>query len=191
MDLSRYSSAGFERGGTRAQELAWLLLRSFLFQHSVMPWYGLRRRVLRAFGAEVAPGVIVKPGVRITFPWRLEIGANSWLGEECWLLNLAPIRIGANVCISQRAFLCTGSHDWSSPAFDLITKPIVVEDEAWICAGVFVAPGVTIGRGAVVTAGSVVTRDLPAGMICSGNPCVAGKRRVTADDGDCHRRLRR
>jgi putative colanic acid biosynthesis acetyltransferase WcaF len=35
-----------------------------------------------------------------------------------------------------------------------------------------VAPGLTIGTDAVVTAGSVVVRDLPAGMVCQGNPCV-------------------
>ena len=178
MDLGRYNSASFDRGRGRLGEAAWLLLSSCFFQHSVMPWYGLRRRLLRAFGARVAAGVVVKPGVKITLPWRLEIGANTWIGEEAWLLNLAPIHIGANVCISQRAFLCTGSHDWSSPTFDLITQPITVEDEVWLCAQVFVGPGVTIGKGAVVTAGSVVTKSLPAGMVCSGNPCVPVKPRV-------------
>lgn len=177
MDLSRYNNRQFDRGRRRLAECAWLALSSCFFQHSVMPWYGLRRRVLRAFGARVGRGVVIKPGAKIALPWRVAIGDHSWIGEDAWLLSLADIRIGANVCISQRAFLCTGSHDWSSPTFDLIVKPIVVGDGAWVCADVFVAPGVTIGTGAVVTAGSVVTHDLPPGMICSGNPCVPVKPR--------------
>jgi putative colanic acid biosynthesis acetyltransferase WcaF len=102
--------------------------------------------------------------------------------EEAYLLNLAPIVIGRNACISQRAFLCTGSHDWSDIHFRLITAPITVKNGAWICANVFVGPGVTIGTNAVATAGSVVTQSLPPGMICSGNPCVPVKeRRLLAD----------
>ena len=180
MNLEAYDNKGFDRGSSRLRELAWLAAQSFFFRRSVMPWYRLRRGLLRLFGAAVAPGVLVKPGVRVTFPWKLTIGKNSWVGEDAWLLNLAPITIGNNVCISQRAFLCTGSHDWTKESFDLITRPITIEDGVWICAQVFVAPGVTIGRDAVVTAGSVVTRDLPPGMICTGNPCRPVKTRQTS-----------
>ena len=83
---------------------------------------------------------------------------------------MAPITLGSHVCISQRAFLCTGNHDYTSPAFDLITKPITVEDGAWIGAGAFVGPGVTVGTHAVLTAGSVATKDLEAYGIYRGNP---------------------
>ncbi len=61
--------------------------------------------------------------------------------------------------------------------FYRITQPIVIGDGAWICADVFIGPGVTVGANCVVTAGSVVGKDLPAGMVCSGNPCVAVKER--------------
>jgi putative colanic acid biosynthesis acetyltransferase WcaF len=105
------------------------------------------------------------------------VGDNCWLGEDSWLLNLAPIRLGSNVVISQRAFLCTGNHDWTDPAFGLLTKAIEVGNGAWIGANAFVSPGVTIGSHAVVAAGSVVTRDLPANMICAGNPCIPVRER--------------
>ena len=180
MNLDLYDSAGFDRGAGRGKEALWLLLRSCFFLPSALPGSELRRTILRAFGAKVGRGVVVKPQVKVTFPWRLTVGDHSWLGEEAWLLNLAPITVGANVCISQRVFLCTGNHDWSRPTFDLMAKPIVIEDGVWICANAFVGPGVTVGRGAVVTAGSVVTRDLPAGMICAGNPCVPVKPRNPA-----------
>lgn len=175
MNLADYDNSAFDRGASRGREFAWLLTQALLFRHGGC--YRLRRAALRRFGGRIAPGVIVKPGAKVTFPWKLEVGANSWIGEEAWLLNLKTITIGANVCISQRAFLCTGSHDWSKPSFDLIVKPIVIEDGVWICANVFVAPGVTIGKGAVVTTGSVVSKNLPPGMICSGNPCVPMKPR--------------
>lgn len=147
----------------------------------MLPTYGWRRRLLRTFGANVGEGLIVKPRATITFPWRLTTGRNVWIGEEAYILNLAWVTLGDNVCVSQRAFLCTGSHDWSDPRFGLIAKPIVIQEGAWIAAGVFVGPGVTVGRNAVATAGSVVTADLPADMICTGNPCVPVKRRTLRD----------
>ena len=52
-----------------------------------------------------------------------------WIGDEVLILSLAPVKIGSNVCISQRAFLCTGSHDFRSEGFDLITKPIEIGEE--------------------------------------------------------------
>ena len=177
MRLSEFENPEFDRGGGRAKEFAWLMMRSCFFLHSVMPWYGLRRRLLKAFGAKLGAGVVIKPEVKITFPWKLSIGDHCWLGEEAWILNLAPVTLGNSVCISQRAFLCTGNHDWSDPKFRLKADPIVIGDGVWICAGAFVGPGVTIGANAVVAAGSVVTGDLPANMICSGNPCVPVKER--------------
>ena len=121
--------------------------------------------------------MVIKPEVKITFPWKLTLGDHVWLGEECWLLNLAPITLGSHVCISQRAFLCTGNHDYTSPSFDLITKPITVEAGAWIGAGAFVGPGVTVGTHAVLTAGSVATKDLEPYGIYRGNPGTMQKSR--------------
>ena len=180
--MASFDSCTFDRGAGRARELSWLLLRTWFFTRSVMPWYGVRRGILRMFGASIGERVVVKPGVKIAFPWRLSLGANTWVGEESWILNLATVSVGSNVCISQRAFLCTGNHDWSDPGFRLVARPIEIGDAVWICANVFVGPGVTIGAGSVVTAGSIVTRDLPPGMVCSGNPCVAVKPRTERDD---------
>ncbi|MFO0944505.1 MAG: putative colanic acid biosynthesis acetyltransferase [Planctomycetota bacterium] len=178
VDLSRFANPEFERGASKATELAWLLVRKWFFENSVLPINKPRRALLARFGAKIGVGAVIKPRVRIHLPWRLTMGDHVWLGEESYILNLAPVTIGNNVCISQRAFLCTGSHDWSDPAFRLLTKPITIEDGAWVSADVFVGPGVTIGRNAVATAGSVVLHDLPPQMICSGNPCVPVKPRV-------------
>jgi putative colanic acid biosynthesis acetyltransferase WcaF len=184
VDLSAYSPGSFERGASSLREAIWLLVSLALFQLCPLKLSGLKRAVLRCFGASVGRGVVFKPGVKITFPWKLTLGDHVWLGEESWLLNLAPISIESNVCISQRAFLCSGNHNYKSPTFDLITKPIRVERGAWIGASVFVAPGVTVGAHAVLTAGSVATKDLQPCGIYQGNPAVFIKKRETRVDAE-------
>ena len=178
MDLSKFSTGEFRRGASAFKESLWLVVSMALFQLCPLKLSALKAAVLRWFGASVGRGVVIKPEVKITFPWKLTLGDHVWLGEECWLLNLAPITIESNVCISQRAFLCTGNHDYTSPRFDLITKPIRVERGAWVGAGAFVGPGVSVGSHAVLAAGSVATKDLEAWGIYQGNPAVRVKGRV-------------
>ncbi|MDB4985588.1 MAG: transferase hexapeptide repeat containing protein [Myxococcaceae bacterium] len=176
-DLSDFENGDFDRGASKARELAWIAARSLFFERGPIPLDALRLGILSRFGAQMGAGSICRRGFRVTFPWKLEVGSHCWLGEDAWLLNLAPIRIGNSVCISQRAFLCAGNHDWSHHALPLVTAPITVHDGAWIGASAFVGPGVTIGDHCVVTAGSVVTGDLPPYTICSGNPCRPVKER--------------
>ena len=177
VDLSKFSTRSFDRGAGPLKEGLWILASQFLFRLCPFKLSGLKCAVLRAFGAKVGRGVVIKPRVTITFPWKLTLGDHVWLGEECWLLNLAPIAIQSHVCISQRAFLCTGNHDYKSPTFDLITRAISVEQGAWIGAAAFVGPGVAVGSHAVLAAGSVATSDLQAFGIYRGNPAVLIKQR--------------
>jgi putative colanic acid biosynthesis acetyltransferase WcaF len=178
VNLAAYSQANFDRGASLAREALWVLTSFLLFRLCPLKFSALKCAALRCFGARVGRGVIIKPNLRITFPWRLTLGDHVWLGEECWILNLASITIEDHVCISQRAFLCTGNHDYKSPTFDLITKPIRIERGAWIGANAFIGPGVTVGAHAVVTAGAVVTTNLPPDGIFRGNPAVWIKQRV-------------
>ena len=178
VDLSKFSTGTFDRGAGPLKEGLWILASQFLFRLCPFKLSGLKCAVLRAFGAKVGRGVVIKPRVTITFPWKLTLGDHVWLGEECWLLNLAPILIENHVCISQRAFLCTGNHDYKSPTFDLITKDISVESGAWIGAGAFVGPGVRVGSHAVLAAGSVATKNLEPFGIYQGNPAVLIKQRM-------------
>lgn len=169
--LDKFDPAkGLDRGRSKSVEAAWYLLKC-AFLLSPLPWpSGLRVALLRAFGAKVGVGVNIKPRVNVHFPWKLEIGNHAWIGEEVFILNFEKVQIGAHVCISQRAFLCTGNHDFRDPAFSYRNAPIRIGDGAWVGAGVFVGPGVQIGEETVVAAGSVVTKNLPAGRVFSGNP---------------------
>ncbi len=177
VDLSVYKTVGFERGAGVLKEGLWLVVSLILFRLCPFKLSALKRAVLRGFGAQVGAGVVIKPDVRITFPWKLSLGDHVWLGEGSWLLNLAAITIESHACISQRAFLCAGSHDYKSPTFDLLVKPICIEQGAWIGAGAWVGPGVRVGSHAVLTANSVAAKDLDAYGIYQGNPAVCVRTR--------------
>jgi putative colanic acid biosynthesis acetyltransferase WcaF len=178
VDLSRYTPGQFDRGAGVVKEGLWLIVSLILFRLCPFSFSALKRVMLRMFGASIGRNVIIKPQVKITFPWKLTVGDHVWLGEECWLLNLEHMVIGSNVCISQRAFLCTGSHDYKQTTFDLITRPIKLEDGVWIGAGCWVGPGVTAESHSILTAGSVATKNLAAYGIYRGNPAVLVKQRV-------------
>jgi putative colanic acid biosynthesis acetyltransferase WcaF len=180
VDLSGYNPGRFDRGAGTGKECLWLVVSLVLFRLCPFSFSALKRAVLRAFGAGIGRNVTIKPNVKITFPWKLTVGDHVWLGEECWLLNLERIVIGSNVCISQRAFLCTGSHDYKKTTFDLITRPIRLEDGVWIGAGGWVGPGVTAESHSVLTAGSVTANNLAANGIYRGNPAMLVKQRVVS-----------
>jgi putative colanic acid biosynthesis acetyltransferase WcaF len=164
------------------KEGLWLVVSLVLFRLCPFSFSALKRTVLRAFGAAIGVNVTIKPRVNITFPWKLTVGDHVWLGEECWLLNLERVTIGSHVCISQRAFLCTGSHDYKRPGFNLITRPITLENGVWIGAGCWVGPGVTAASHAVLAMGSVATQNLGPYGIYRGNPATLVKQRVISLD---------
>jgi putative colanic acid biosynthesis acetyltransferase WcaF len=177
VDLSRFDNADFDRGASRLKEVLWTLVRCLFFAPA-LPWPSAWRVFwLRQFGARIGRGVVIRSRVNIHFPWRLEVGNHVWIGEESWLLSLANITLGDNVCLSQRAFLCTGNHNYKSPVFDLVTQPIQVESGGWIGAGALVGPGVTVGSHAILTMGSVATANLQPYGIYRGNPAVLVKER--------------
>lgn len=114
-------------------------------------------------------------------PWRVSIGAYSSIGEGAWVYAKDTITIGCNVCVGNDAKLLTGTHDIASKHFDFVSKPIVIEDNAWIATGAIILPGVTIGEGAVVAAGSVVTKDVAPWIVVGGNPAKFIKKREIKD----------
>ena len=175
--LAQYSSAGFSRGRSAVVEAAWLVAQ-WLFVSSWLPGSAHRCWLLRLFGARIGHGAVIKPRVRIKFPWRLVVGEHSWIGEGAWIDNLAPVTIGANCCISQEAYLCTGNHNWRLRTFDLLAAPIVVKDGAWLAARTVVGPGVVVGEGAILGLGGVATNDIAEWTICAGVPAVEIGRRT-------------
>src|SRR5262245_24252975 len=132
-DLSGFTGAGYDRGRNHLWQAAWFVVQNLAFSRW---WFPARWRpsVLRAFGAEVGEGVSIRHRVEVHWPWKLSIGENSWIGVGAWLLNLEPIEIGANVCVSQDALLCAGSHDRNSPTFEFDNGAIKLCDGSWVAA---------------------------------------------------------
>lgn len=132
---------------------------------------------LKLFGAKVGKSVVIKPGVNVKYPWHLSIGDYSWIGEDVWIDNLADVKIGSNCCISQGAMILCGNHDYKSETFDLIVKPITLEDGSWVGAKSVVCPGVTLHESAILSVGSVATKDLDPNTIYQGNPAIPKRHR--------------
>jgi putative colanic acid biosynthesis acetyltransferase WcaF len=193
VSLREYSPAGYSPGRRKATCAMWYLVSLLIFESGWFPFYGLKRWLLRRFGASIGQGVVIKPHVRIKYPWRLSIGDNCWIGEEAWIDNLAEVRLENDVCLSQGVYLCTGSHNHRRITFDLIVKPIVIEAEAWVATRAVVLQGVTVGPGAVVASGCVAIQNVPAGLIVGGCPArVIGERETmpceTEDEGESDKR---
>ena len=150
----------------------WLIWQAFgdILISSWLPGSLWRIILLKSFGAKIGYGVLLKPKIKIKFPWRLVIGDSSWIGENVWIDNLEWVRIGSNVCISQGSYLCTGNHDFKKTSFPYRLGRIDIEDEVWICAMVRIAPTVRVGRGSVIEFGSIVYDSIPTGVIASGIP---------------------
>lgn len=171
-DLSRFELPSGFRGRSAIIVQLWWLVQATVFAASPQFLYGWRRWLLRCFGARIGRDVLIRPSARITYPWKITIGERSWIGDHAELYSLGEIVIGRDAVVSQNAYLCTGSHDIHALGFDIFAKPIVVEDEAWVAADVFVHPGVTIARGSVVGARSVVTKSTRPYHVHIGSPAV-------------------
>ncbi len=175
-DLSKYNNDTYKLGAGFFKQTLWYFVNALIFKSSYFPFYNFKSFLLKCFGAKVGKNIKIKPSVNIKYPWKLTIGNNSWIGEYVWIDNLDDVFIGANVCLSQGSMLLTGNHNYKSTTFDLITKPIHLEDGVWIGAKSLVTPGVTCKTHSVLTAFSVASKDLEPYTIYSGNP--AKKKRV-------------
>ena len=169
------------RGRSSFIVLSWWMVQATLFAWSPQFLYGWRRFLLRLFGAKIGKGVLVRPTVKVTYPWKVSVGDHSWIGDDVVLYSLGEINIGSHTVISQKSYICTGSHDYTSLSFDIFSKPVEIGNEVWIATDVFIAPGIRVGDGTVVGVRSTVLQDLPSGKICFGNPAKAVKDRPTSN----------
>jgi len=181
VDLSKFSPPPFQGRG-RLVQILWYFTSLLLFESGWFVFSGLKVKILRMFGAHIGAGVVVKPHVRIKFPWRLEVGDHGWIGQQVWLDNLANIRVGSHVCLSQGSYFCTGGHDHRVRTFDLVTREIDLANGSWVGAFAVVMGGVTIGENAIVAAGSVVTRSVEPALIVGGNPASKIRERTAPAD---------
>lgn len=172
VDLSKYDNSWFHIGAGKIKATAWFFTNALFLDCKWNPFSGLRVKLLRWFGARIGKGVVIKPSVHVKYPWNLTIGDYSWIGENVWIDNLTHVTMGSNVCISQGAMLLCGNHNYKRQTFDLMVKPIIIEDGAWVGAQSTVCPGVTMHSHSVLTVGSIASKNLDPFSIYRGNPAV-------------------
>ena len=156
--------------GEKIKRLLWSIVQATAYRGSFHTWSGWRAMLLRMFGARVGRKCMIRRTSRVYYPWKLSVGELTSLGDRVEIYNLGPVSIGARVTISQEAYICAGTHDYTKRSMPLLTPPVVIEDDVWICARAFVGPGITVGCGAVVAAGAVVVKDVPTWAMVGGNP---------------------
>jgi putative colanic acid biosynthesis acetyltransferase WcaF len=184
-DLSRSRVPDGFRGRPAWLVQVWWLFDAIFVRPTPQVLYSWRRFAWRLFGAKVGKNVLIRPGVRVTYPWKVTIGDHCWIGDGATLYDLAEITIGEHSVVSQGAYLCAATHDFHDISFPLVGAPILIDSECWIAAHAFVGPGVRIGRGAVVGACSVVLSNVASAAIVAGVPArTVGTRKPSQPTGD-------
>ena len=178
VDLGKFTTGNFDKGAGFFKITLWYFVNALFVRASWNPFMGLKIFLLRAFGAKIGKGLIIKNEVRIKFPWKLTIGDNVWLGERCWIDNLDYVTIGNNVCVSQDALLITGNHDYTLFNMPYRNAPIVLYDGCWIGARAVVGPGVVVNKNTILTLGSVATKNLDCDSVYQGVPAVCIRKRT-------------
>ncbi len=174
-EFRRYQSTHSIRN--KLGRIAWAIVWNCLYRTSPRICHGWRRFLLRFFGATIGYGVHPYPSSRIWAPWNLEMGDHSCLADNIDCYCVDKITVGSHSTVSQYSYLCTASHDYTDPSMPLTTAPIVIGENVWIAADVFVGPGVAIGDGAVIGARSSVFRNIEPWTVVAGGPAMFIKKR--------------
>ncbi len=177
VDLSSYDNSWYSPGGGFLKSALWYFTNLIFVRNRYNIFSLMKVNVLKVFGAKIGKHCVIKPGVNIKYPWRLEIGDNVWIGEDVWIDNLADVKIGNNCCISQGAMLLCGNHDYKKSKFDLIIGKIVIEDGSWVGAKAILCPNVIMHTHSMLSVGSVASGVLDYYCIYKGNPAVKVKER--------------
>lgn len=172
-DCARFNYTLAEYAGRLLWRLCWLTLWKMAWKRLYM----FRAILLRLFGATLPLKNQMAASTWIEVPWNFTMGEYCSLGPRVTVYNLGRITVGRNTVVSQDAYLCAGTHDYTKSTMPLIKSDITVGDNVWICAGAFIGPGVTVGDGAVIGARAVVVHDVEPWTVVGGNPARTLKKR--------------
>ena len=171
VDLRTYDLSNYHRGKPNWFIALWWLVQAVAFPLSLHNLNSFRCFLLRLFGAEIGKGVVIRPSARFIFPWKIKISDYSWIGDDVIFYSVDQITVGSHSVISQKSYLCTGSHDMRDSSFALITAPINIGNGVWIATDCFIAGGVNIGSNSIIGARSSVMKSIPARKVAWGTPC--------------------
>lgn len=159
-DLSNFQQGSYAIGRSKFILGIWYFVCQPIVQSRYCP-NAFRIILLRAFGSKLGKKVIIRDHVSIQFPWKLKVGHYSWIGTGVSFINHAQVDLGSNVCISQNAIICSGSHDYRSVGLNYSHKPIQINDGAWICLGARILAGVVVDENSVISAGEIISQSIP------------------------------
>lgn len=169
LDLSTYSHSFSLKN--KISRLVWNVTCLILFRPFATGFFKKWRiLILKCFGAKIEWSSNVYASTKIWAPWNLQLGKNSTLGPHVDCYNQGEISIGTNTVISQKAYLCASTHDYTKKDFPLILKPIIIKNGVWIAADAFIGPGVCIENNAVIAARAVVIKNVSENNVVGGNP---------------------
>ena len=135
----------------------------------------VRARLMRRFFAAMGDGTVIQAGMRVTNPEKITIGANCNFARGVFITGGGGVTIGDWVGFGPDVKVWSVNHRFDDPDRPWLLqgwemKPVVIEDDVWLGANVFLMPGVTIGRGAIVSACAVVGKSVPPYSLVAGNP---------------------
>jgi putative colanic acid biosynthesis acetyltransferase WcaF len=177
-DLSKFNNHWYNIGKNSIIRTLWYIINCLFFINSLNGSSGLKKFLLRLFGAKIGKGVVLKPGINIKYPWNLTIGDYTWIGERVWIDCLDKVTIHNNCCLSQGSILLSGNHNYSKITFDLMIAPIILEDGVWIGAQAMVTGGTVCASHSVLCVKSVASHNLEPFSIYRGNPAIKVKERM-------------
>jgi putative colanic acid biosynthesis acetyltransferase WcaF len=155
----------------RFYRLLWEVCWTFFCAWTPQPFNRWRLFWLRLFGCKMSGMPFVHQKARILIPWNLTLHDRACLGDGANAYTLGPVEIMKRATVAQEVYLCTGTHDFTTPILPLVTSKITIMEDAFIGARAFIMPGIRIGEGTIIGACSVVTKDMPDWTVCCGNPC--------------------
>jgi acetyltransferase-like isoleucine patch superfamily enzyme len=138
---------------------------------------GIRARawLMPYFLEHLGTDAVLQDGLWITNPEKVSIGSHCNFGRRVFITGGGGVRIGDWVGLGPDVKIWSVNHRFADPdrpwllqGWDL--REVVIEDDVWLGANVFVMPGVTVGKGAIISAGTVVTKSVPPFAIVAGNP---------------------
>ncbi len=173
-----FNNDWYKPGAPKIKLVLWYFVNAIFFINPLNPINGLKVFLLRLFGTSIGKRCIIKPGVNIKYPWNLSIGDYVSVGEKVWIDNLDKVVLGDHTTLSQGAMILTGNHNYRSVSFDLVTKPVLLEEGVWIGAKAIVCPGVVCYSHSILTVGSVINRSMDAYTIYAGNPAEPVRQRI-------------
>ncbi len=152
VQLNKFNNSNYQIGKNAFVRVLWYFTNLLIFNSSWLPDKFMKASVLKLFGANIGKGVVIKPLVNIKYPWKLSIGDYTWIGEG-------------------------GNHDYTKPTFDLVTKPITLENGVWIGAKAVVLPGTIAKSHAMLSVASVSPKIMESYTIYQGNPGIEIRKR--------------